>query len=250
MSRTLKDAPYPVRERRYGRPQGAHDVKCGTVSQFTDRVSAVFYAHEVAEREAYEALLTERGYAVSAVECEGFLGTVFPVGAQHWQIINVVPDFMRRNASVEQLRFAARKVVDHPQMFVVRVDTLTEADAERYGARYVPGRFIARSRVQNGRAKRNLFVEVVAERTTERDSWCSHGEYSFEPGDPHQGGSGFCCFWCSKAVKRQRKDRQLDLEMVAEITEAERDAAQEHVDLLEDWKRQATEKHEASEVTQ
>lgn len=220
MSRTLKDAPYKVRERRYGRRETSHTPNCGVTHSYTDRTSAVFYAHETRERESYEARLRELGYTVKTVEREGFLGSRFPDGAHHWQLMQLIPGSMRRNATVDLLNVSARTVVDHPQEYVVRIDLFTEEDADLHGTRFLPGRFITRRRLQHGRAKRNLFVEVKAELTTNHDGWCPHGEYELGPGDPHRGGAGHCCYWCSKAAKRQLKEQLLDRDMTAELLDA------------------------------
>lgn len=221
MSRTLKHLPYKVRARRYGRPETEHTANCGEIHQRVERTTAVFYAHEVREREAYEQKLSEHGFTVSPVECEGFLGSAFPHGAQTSQLRSAVPDFMWKTVTLDELNFSSRRVVSHPQEYSVRIDNLTEDEAEAYRVRYTPNTLITRRRLRHGRAKRNLFVVVTAERTWARDAWCPHGEYDLSVSSPHRGGDGHCCFWCSKVAKHERENTMLEQDMADGIRQAE-----------------------------
>lgn len=81
MSRTHKDAPYKIRERRLGIRDSAENCPlCAdgpsrtTVTGFT----AIFFAHELTQLEAFVALAEEEGFAVESREVRGYLSTSLP----------------------------------------------------------------------------------------------------------------------------------------------------------------------------
>jgi len=78
MSRTHKDAPYKIRKRRLGIKDGSED--CAVCAEGPIRVirtgfTAIFFAHEVSEREAFLAIAEEGGFTVETEEVRGYLST-------------------------------------------------------------------------------------------------------------------------------------------------------------------------------
>jgi len=79
MSKTYKDAPYRIRERRL---RGAEDEEnCSLclenkdkVRSFTTGFTAIFFAHEVAQLEGFVALAEEKGFEIDQSEVQGYLG--------------------------------------------------------------------------------------------------------------------------------------------------------------------------------
>lgn len=77
MSRTDKDAPYKVRKERLGIKERGHNcVICAEGSQRTvvTGFTAIFYAHELRETEAFVAYAEEQGYTAKLTEVRGYLG--------------------------------------------------------------------------------------------------------------------------------------------------------------------------------
>lgn len=79
MSRTYKDAPYKIREKRLGIP--SREEKCSLCADAPDRTittgfTAIFFAHEVREIEAFQELATEQGYSLDLREVSGYLGDI------------------------------------------------------------------------------------------------------------------------------------------------------------------------------
>lgn len=78
MSRTHKDAPYKIRERRLGiKDRSENCAVCaeGPVRTVRTGFSAIFFAHEVAEREAFMAIAEEGGFTLKIDEVHGYLTT-------------------------------------------------------------------------------------------------------------------------------------------------------------------------------
>ncbi len=77
MSRTRKDAPYKVRERRLGITDKKAD--CPLCEHGAERVvhtgfTAIFFAHETRQRAEFIALAEELGYSILEREVRGYLG--------------------------------------------------------------------------------------------------------------------------------------------------------------------------------
>lgn len=77
MSRTAKDAPRRVKERRLGIAKDQRN--CSVCSQLTERTittgfTAIFFAHETKEIEAFLELAQEAGYSSDTKEVRGYLG--------------------------------------------------------------------------------------------------------------------------------------------------------------------------------
>ena len=78
MSRTHKDAPYKIRKRRLGIKDGSEDCAVcaeGPVRVIRTGFTAIFFAHEVSEREAFLAIAEEGGFTVETEEVQGYLST-------------------------------------------------------------------------------------------------------------------------------------------------------------------------------
>lgn len=166
MSRTLKDAPYTIRARRHGRGITSHLPNCDRTSVFGERFTAVFYAHEVREFEAFHDRAEALGYEVTSREREGFLAERARVDMVRIERSTLV----RCNA--EFLTYGARTVSDRPapsrfRMLAFRDGSLKIANDHR--------------------PKRNIFVVVEAEKLHYSEGTCWHGEYDLEPGFRHSG---------------------------------------------------------------
>lgn len=77
MSRTLKDAPYKIREKRLGITEHKENcILCADNPQktITTGFTGIFFAHEVKEAEAFIQRAEELGYSVKKTEIRGYLG--------------------------------------------------------------------------------------------------------------------------------------------------------------------------------
>lgn len=177
MSRTDKDVPYRVKAKRHGYRTHAEL----SVFTRTEKVVAVFYAHEVAEREAFEAECTESGFTTSCHEVTGYL-------ADHPQ--RPLP------RDVRQLKVGAteRFVWDTPP---------TRDSIDPYVMIFAPPR--------RSSPKMNVFHVVTAVRTTTKEY--QPPEYRLRH---YQQGAWRChCDYCMKpsvnrAAKRDTLRRELD----------------------------------------
>ena len=166
MSRTLKDAPYPVRERRHGREITTHLPSCNRTSVYGERFTAVFYAHEVREYETFRDHAEALGYEVTSREREGFL-----VERGHADVDRIKRSTLVRDEA-DFLTYGSRSVRDHP-------------DHPRSRVRYLAnGGFTI---ANDHRPKRNIFVVVEAEKLHYAEGLCWHGEHELEPGFRHGG---------------------------------------------------------------
>ena len=78
MSRTHKDAPYKIRKRRLGIKDSSENCAVcaeGPVRVIRTGFTAIFFAHEVSEREAFLAVAEEGGFTVETEEIQGYLST-------------------------------------------------------------------------------------------------------------------------------------------------------------------------------
>jgi len=79
MSKTYKDAPYRIREKRLGITDG--DESCslclenkGKPRTFTTGFTAIFFAHELSQLESFLELAEEKGFEIQQREAQGYLG--------------------------------------------------------------------------------------------------------------------------------------------------------------------------------
>lgn len=204
MSRTFKDAPYSVKAQRYGNPETGHSRHCTDPHSSTSSFSAVFYAHEVAEREQLIAALEDRGYSVTTSEQSGFIASRLTDSDDHRAISSLLPRFMRTAANLQQVTAAARIITQHPQE--ISRWPVVESD--------VAGHRRLTTEQAYKHPKRNLFVEVTATRTTEHESRCWHGEYSIPRGGKFSGPS-CSCSWCGNLSREDARAKIAETEIRA-----------------------------------
>lgn len=134
MSRTDKDVPYRVKAKRHGYRTYAE------LSSFvyTEKTVAVFYAHEVAQREAFEAECAASGFTTSCHEGIGYLADhpqhplprdvrQLKVGATERFVWDTIPP--RDSVDPYTMIFATPR---HPRMNVFHVVTAVRTTTKEY----------------------------------------------------------------------------------------------------------------------
>lgn len=210
MSRTDKDVPFDVHQRRAGR-RHEHNPTCALSSpERTISIRALFYAHEVAEQRQFTDTARDLGFAIGRTERRGYISTI-PEGSPYEDLLS--------DGESDEARL--RRFGSYPELRALApLDRHLWSTPPKYRARLVT--FYGRSwtALRPASAKPNIFVSLVAEkRIPARPTKCwdergwgpakdrTKGGYDLPADDPRAYGSHCSC--CSPRRHRDTPKRAL-----------------------------------------
>jgi len=169
MSKTYKDAPYRVRERRLGITDGNENCALcveneGKPRIFTTGFTAIFFAHELSQLESFVALAEEKGFTVEQREAQGYLGK------DVYKDMGYRLSFSSAKSAFEGLYDSERAIYSEPRALEENLLwNLTGAGADAKDNQYRYGRsassaFFGLPRVSH---KRNIFTVISISREFE-----------------------------------------------------------------------------------
>jgi len=203
MSKTYKDAPYKIRERRLGITDG--DDNCalclenkGKPRVFTTGFTAIFFAHELPQLERFIVLAEEKGFEIEQREVQGFLGK------DAYRDFGVRVRFSSAKSAFEGLYDPERAIYSVPRGLkenilwnITGTGSSAEANQYRFGRSSIP-EFFGTELVSH---KLNIFTVVSISRTTEGRHYRYHG-HEIDSASYLLGGYHHChCNYCEPDEK-------------------------------------------------
>lgn len=208
MSKTYKDAPYRIREKRLGVTDG--DESCalcienkGKPRIFTTGFTAIFFAHELSQLESFLELVEEKDFTVEQREVQGYLGK------DVYKDLGYRVSFSSAKSAFEGFYDDERAVYSEPRALKENLlwnltgsGSEAEANQYRYG-RSASSAFFGLPQVSH---KRNIFTVVSISKTFEsrHPRFGGHG-HEIDSASYLLGGVHHChCDYCEPDEKSSK----------------------------------------------
>lgn len=206
MSKTYKDAPYRIRERRLGITDGKENCALCLESEgkprlFTTGFTAIFFAHELSQLESFVGLAEEKGFEIEQREVQGYLGK------DAYRDLGVRVSFNSAKSAFEGLYDSERAIYSEPRGLKENLlwnltgsGTEAERNQYRFGRSSIPDLF----GLPFVSHKRNIFTVVSISKTTEGRHYRYHGHEVDSASYLLDGGYHCHCNYCEPDEKSSK----------------------------------------------